>query len=136
MDKRLNSFLKERRTERCPDRVLARVQSRISSVAPGTAGKGLIAWLASGVVVLVLGLSLVNLPVSSPTGQPSQAPDSIALQSIKNRQVLQEAYASLGYLGKALLAAGKQSSRLIVEESLPPLRNGFEDSKNAIRKTQ
>ena len=136
MDKRLNSFLKERRKERCPDRVLARVQSRISSIAPGTASKGLIAWLASGVAALILGLSLVNLPVSSPIGQTLKAPNSIAQQSINNRQVLKEAYASLGYLGKTLLAAGKQSSQLIVEESLPPLKNGFENSKNAIRKAK
>ncbi|MBT5708212.1 MAG: hypothetical protein HOI66_18015, partial [Verrucomicrobia bacterium] len=64
------------------------------------------------------------------------APNSIAQQSINNRQVLKEAYASLGYLGKTLLAAGKQSSQLIVEESLPPLKNGFENSKNAIRKAK
>ena len=136
MDKRLKSFLKEGRKERCPDRVLASVQSRISTTASDPSGKGLIGWLGSGVALLVLGLSLVNLPVSSPTGSTTQEPISIAHQSIKNKQVLQEAYASLGYLGRSLFEAGKQSSRLIAQETLPPLKSGFENSKNAIRKTK
>ena len=135
MDKRLSKYIAEQRNERCPDRVLEQVHERIQSTMhpgqhrPQGAPRSLVPWIASTVALGALALSVHSL-----WNTPLQNGAKTDTASSNNKQVLQETYASIAYLGHTLLQVGQRSGEIIAEETLPPLQSGFTHTKEAINK--
>ena len=133
MDK-LKAILDSMRSERCPRRVLDRVEReafRRESIMP-TGKRIRVQWLGGVAVgvVTVIAAALLWPFGSSPEGA-RVAEGSVA--SMRAERVAQETYASLTSIGLALREAGSRSGRIILEETLPRVRQGLETTKQAIR---
>ena len=130
MDEFIKTMIERMRSERCPERVLEKVRESIAtdrrSAAPGNRLRiGLS--LATAVVVVGTVLFLL-MPV------PSNDRGSVNLTPAPQPQTVdkQELYAALASLGLVLREAGSRSGTIILQETLPLLRQGLETTKNAI----
>lgn len=130
MDRRLRKLIRDRQRERCPQTVIDRVERRIALTNRTFNGPAILSWLAA--TSCLVGLLYVQRAAWLPSQeQPSEAPQPIVTN---DRQVREVTYASLAYIGKTLIKAGRKSGQIIVQETLPPLQSGFENTKKAISK--
>ncbi len=129
MDERLKRYIAEKRNERCPHRVLEQVNETIQSDARRSSQRSFVQWIASSIALGALALSVHSL-----WNNPLPNPAATDMASDKNKQIIQETYASIAYIGHTLLQVGQRSGKIIAEETLPPLQSGFTHTKEAIKK--
>jgi hypothetical protein len=130
MDEFIKTMIERMRSERCPDRVLEKVRKSIAAEhRPPALGNRVRIGLSLATAVLIVGTALfLFMPV------PSSDRASINLAPEPQPQAVdkQELYASLASLGLVLREAGNRSGTIILQETLPLLRQGLETTKNAI----
>ena len=130
MDRRLRQLIRDRQRERCPQIVIDRVEQRIGQPSRMLHGRAILTWLAA--TTCLIGVLYIQREAWQPSPErPSSAPQQIVTE---DRQVREVTYASLAYIGKTLIKAGRKSGQIIVQETLPPLQSGFENTKKAISK--
>lgn len=132
MDDRLQKLTRDLRAEKCPPRVLAKVQERIASerrrplFAPGFAA------LAGLAAVLMLTAAVVFQWTKAPESSP--APIQQAQIATKDpAKIAAEAKLSLACIGHILLKAGDHSETVLLKEAIPPLRNGFKTVQTTLK---
>ncbi len=130
MDERVKNYLAEKRKEKCPDRVLENLRATLPQTTTTSLPTQYISWLATSVAVIALFLSVAQFWRSTPPVAELQSE-----QTENNEKTMREAYASIALVGHTLITAGQRSSQIVVEETLPSLKDGFENTKRAIQKT-
>ena len=130
MDRRIKDYLAERRQEKCPDRVYEQVKATRPQSKSTAASTQFIPWLATSVALITLFISVI------PSWRPTPAITQPRTQQAEDSEkTLREAYASISLIGHTLLAAGQRSGQIVIEETLPSLKDGYENTKQTLRNT-
>jgi len=130
MDEFIKTMIERMRSERCPERVLEKVrQSIAANRRPAALASRVRVGLSLATAVLIVGTALfLFMPVPSIDRGSVNVPAAPQPQTVDQ----QELYASLASLGLVLREAGSRSGTIILQETLPLLRQGLETTKNAI----
>ncbi len=131
MDEFLKTAIDRMRSERCPDYVLQKVNQQVAGDLQRTARKNLVRLrLVVATLILLMGAAFYFL-------QPGPSRDAVVAQlenpGTSPDRTTHEIYASLASIGLVLQEAGNRSGTIILQETLPLLRQGLETAKNAIR---
>ena len=127
MGENLPRLARELRKETCPPRVLDEVGRRISAQA--SPSRQLPYGIAAAVVGLVL---LCCLAVWRPQPRGDVGRQAQLEVPSDPAKIAGQAEGALGFIGSILLEAGAHSEKVLSERAVPPLRNGFETTKNKI----
>lgn len=126
MSRDLKALRKRLRAERCPAAVLDRVHHEIFR---RRRRRSLVCLASVAAVFLFLGilsLSLVRLSFK-------QSPAPVAAATLEDKRAVREqAGLALALMGQTLIRAGDQSRDIILEVSLPPLRQGLRTAREVI----
>jgi hypothetical protein len=120
MDPQLQRLIGELREETCPSAVLERVHDRISR--EGKAGR---TWRYQ------LGWSMAMVAAVFAIGFWQWHARQEAQRSARTL-VIQQTYGALALIGQTLLEAAAHTENALLEEAVPPLRNGLETAKNKV----
>jgi hypothetical protein len=130
MDEFMKTIIERMRSERCPERVLEKVRQSIAADRrPAAVGNRVRLGLGFAAAILVVGATVFLLtPVPSSNRASMNLAPAPQLQTVDKREI----YASLASIGLVLREAGSRSGTIILQETLPLLRQGLETTKNAI----
>jgi hypothetical protein len=132
MDDSMKRVVREMRWERCPKRVLGSVRSEIGAMR--ARDHSLVRMrLVAGVCALVALVCVVSVLLA-----PRSSPEEVLVESdsgeIQQESSVHEVYASLASIGMALEEAGTRSGTIILQQTLPLLRQGLETTQQVIKK--
>ncbi len=123
MSRELKQISRVLQAERCPENVIQRVQETIARERrPRTAATALVAAAA----ILVLGWIAID------AFTPSPAPGPATVTAPSADAVRQQTQLALAIIGHTLVRAGDQSSDLILQASVPPIRDSLTKARHAI----
>jgi RNA polymerase sigma factor (sigma-70 family) len=129
MDENLQRLVRELREETCPRRVLDQVARRISAQPrPRSKVRHITVGIMAG-LVLLLALGIWRGPTVGKVKRPPEQADRAGLE---RAQVAEEAGRALGYVGRILLNASARSEKIVLNRTVPPLRNSLATAKNKI----
>ncbi len=129
MDENLQRLVRALREEKCPRRVHDAVAQEIAAQSP-TVGRFRPALALAAVMVIVLGcLAIWRWPVAD---APQRQPELAVQAPPDTTQVVAQAEGALGFIGHILIEAGAHSERAISQETVSPLRNSLENTKQKI----
>jgi hypothetical protein len=140
MDENLQQLTRDLRKETCPQRVLDEVARRISAQPPApNRFRYAIAGALTALIVLG-GIALWRWPIDKGSPPAPQLVQTDALlrqkhyggQAINRALVARQAEGTLAYIGQVMVHAGAHSEKVILNETVPQLRNSFETAKNKI----
>ena len=132
MDQRLEQELQNRRSERCPRRVLHAVRAEIrprSNALPKLA--------FAAVVIACIGVAIFQFRTNrlnddSATRIASAQPSA----TVDAEQTVRETYAAIAFFGRTLLEAGEKSGRVILEKTGESVNRGLTGLNNSLTKNE
>ena len=123
MDETLQRLIQELRAEKCPPRVLESVARRLARRPIPLRRLRTASAVTAVCMAALLAAVMVWRRPNRDAVSPSQA---FAANRTQQVRVAGEAVAALGYIGNVLLEAGKHTQNILLNETVPPLRSGFE----------
>ena len=129
MDKDLQQLARELRNETCPQRVLDEVARRISAQAPPPIRFRYVIAVAVAASVVLCGIALLRWP-SRESSAP--APQVASKEVVDRVQVARQVEGTFAYIGQVMVDAGAHSQRVILNDTVPQLRNSFETAKDKL----
>ena len=134
MDQELQKLIAQLQDVKCPSTLLDRVTQRIArEKTPTRLRLPSIAWAVS-IAALLGGLALWQSLARRESLRVAAEATTAAEVRANRALVAQQAQDAFGYIGQALLRAAVHTENALLEEAVPPLRNGFEFAKNKVTK--
>ena len=129
MDEDLSKLARELRKETCPQRVLDEVNRRIAAQTPTPNRFRFAIAAALATAVVLCGGAFWRWQA----GGNSQRASEVALKQTSDRlQVARQVEGTFAYIGQVMVQAGAHSKNVILNETVPQLRNSFETTKDKI----
>jgi hypothetical protein len=130
MDENLQRLARELRTERCPARVLDRVQERIARDGQPAHRFHLGAVGVALCVAALATMAALRFWPDSRHGEPLEPPSSARAEQVR---VAREASLALAYIGGVLLEAKEHNQTVLLNEAVPRVRASFEAASKIIQ---
>jgi hypothetical protein len=132
MDDQLQRLARELRDETCPRAVLDKVAERI---ARDRAASGRSRYRLTRAIASLLLIGAITIWQWQARREGHLATVALAAKAEADRAlVIQQIRGALVYVGQVLLEAAVHSEEIILNEAVPPLRNGFQTAKDKVTK--
>ena len=130
MDENLQRLAQALRVERCPDRVIEKVKTRIEQTRKPLPSNRM------AIVGFAVSLALFFALYAAwpwPDRSRETPATTVALTSQDQSRAAERAGLALSFIGSVLLEAGKHTEDTLLNEAIPPLRTGFDAATKTIK---
>lgn len=121
----MRRLISELREEKCPQVVLDRVEHRVRESKLYRHSPFPFVWALA--TILIIGAA-----TAAWFGQAQRREIDEARAHAERAQIVAQTQGALAYIGQILLETVAHNEQTILNEAMPPLRNGFETAKNKV----